>query len=180
MKLFVYGTLCAGQRAHHLLRGAPLLAEARTEPRFRLVEMDGYPALVAGGATAVRGEIYEVDDRLIPELDEYEDVPELYQLFFEHVRQGLFDRMTRYVATRMQTGDFAGADPSVTARFIIETVTFFARHRHLDPAPTTFDDDTVRHSIVALITRALIAPSEGERSGRRGRRAPRTIAKARS
>jgi AcrR family transcriptional regulator len=108
------------------------------------------------------------------------DVPELYQLFFEQVRQGLFDRITRYVTMRMQAGDFARADPAVTARFIIETVTFFARHRHLDPAPTTFDDDTVRHSIVALITRSLIAPSEGERSGRRGRRPTRAIAKARS
>ena len=79
MKLFVYGTLCAGQRAHHLLRGAPLLALARTEPRFRLVDLGGYPALVAGGTTAVRGEIYEVEDGLVPVLDEYEEVPQLYQ-----------------------------------------------------------------------------------------------------
>ena len=106
------------------------------------------------------------------------DVPELYALFFEQVRQGLFDRMTRYLATRMQTGDFARADPAVTARFIIETVTFFARHRHLDPAPPRFDDDTVRHSIVDLITRALIHTSEGNR--RRGHRPPRTATKARS
>jgi gamma-glutamylcyclotransferase (GGCT)/AIG2-like uncharacterized protein YtfP len=79
MKLFVYGTLCEGQRAHHLLRSAPLLARTRTAPTFRLVDMGGYPALVRGGTTAVYGEIYEVDDSLIPELDRYEDVPELYQ-----------------------------------------------------------------------------------------------------
>ena len=79
MKLFVYGTLCAGQPAHHLLRGARLVAQARTEPRYRLVDMGGYPALVPGGTIAVRGEIYEVDERLLPELDAYEDVPELYQ-----------------------------------------------------------------------------------------------------
>lgn len=79
MKLFVYGTLCAGQRAHHLLRGAPLVARTRTEPRFRLVDMGGYPALVAGGTTAVLGEIYDVEDSLIPVLDEYEEVPALYQ-----------------------------------------------------------------------------------------------------
>jgi gamma-glutamylaminecyclotransferase len=41
--------------------------------------MDGYPALVAGGTAAVRGEVYEVEESLIPELDAYEDVPELYQ-----------------------------------------------------------------------------------------------------
>ena len=41
--------------------------------------MGEYPALVGGGSTAVRGEIYEVEESLIPELDLYEDVPELYQ-----------------------------------------------------------------------------------------------------
>jgi AcrR family transcriptional regulator len=91
------------------------------------------------------------------------DVPELYHLFFEQVRRGLFDRMTRYVAARMRDGDFHKGDPVVAARFIIETVTFFARHRHLDPEPQKLDDETVRNSIVALVTRSL-APPAGSRS----------------
>jgi hypothetical protein len=37
------------------------------------------------------------------------DVPELYHLFFEQVRRGLFDRMTRYVATRMRAAIFTTA-----------------------------------------------------------------------
>jgi hypothetical protein len=91
------------------------------------------------------------------------DVPELYHLFFDLVRRGLFDRMTRYVTMRMQEGDFQQGDPAVTARFIIETVTFFARHRHLDPNPQQLDDDTVRDSIVDLITRSLTVPADGKR-----------------
>ena len=79
MKLFVYGTLRRGERAHRLLGGAPLVAHGRTEPRFRLVDMGGYPALVEGGATAVAGEIYDVADARVPELDRFEEVPELYQ-----------------------------------------------------------------------------------------------------
>lgn len=79
MKLFVYGTLRRGERAHGLLRGAPFVAQATTAPRFMLVEMPGdYPALTEGGCSAVVGEIYSVDDGLLRELDPYEDVPELY------------------------------------------------------------------------------------------------------
>ena len=94
------------------------------------------------------------------------DVPELYQLFFEQVRRGLFDRMTRYVAARMRDGVFHKGDPVVAARFIIETVTFFARHRHLDPEPQRLDDETVRNSIVALVTRSLAPAVGGKRHGR--------------
>jgi AcrR family transcriptional regulator len=90
------------------------------------------------------------------------DVPELYHLFFEQLRRDLFDRMTRYVGTRMQDGDFHKGDPTVTARFIIETVTFFARHRHLDPEPQRLDDDTVRNSIIALVTRSLAVTADGK------------------
>jgi gamma-glutamylaminecyclotransferase len=79
MMLFVYGTLRSDQPAHGLLRGARLVARARTEPRFTLVEMDGYPALVEGGGTSVAGEIYEVDEAVLSELDRYEDVPQIFQ-----------------------------------------------------------------------------------------------------
>lgn len=78
--LFVYGTLMRGQSAHALLGpGARLVAEAVTAPRFTLVDMGEYPALVEGGTTAVRGELFEIDAALLPALDRYEDVPELYE-----------------------------------------------------------------------------------------------------
>lgn len=79
MKLFVYGTLRHAQSAHDLLRGAKLVARARTGPHYTLVDMGGYPAMVETGTTCVVGEIYEVDDAVLAALDAYEDVPELYQ-----------------------------------------------------------------------------------------------------
>ena len=78
VKLFVYGSLRRGQPAHARLRGAKLVAFARTEPRFTLVDMGSYPALLEGGETAVCGEIYEIDPALLAELDRYEEAPELY------------------------------------------------------------------------------------------------------
>jgi len=83
------------------------------------------------------------------------DVPELFGLFFEQVRRDLFERMTRYVTIRMQDGVFHRNDPQTTARFIIESVTFFALHRFLDPYPQTLDDATVRETILDLVTRSL-------------------------
>jgi AcrR family transcriptional regulator len=93
------------------------------------------------------------------------EVPELFGLFFEQVRRDLFARLTKYVATRMTTGDFHSADPPTAARFIIESVTFFARHRFQDPHPQDLDADAVRQTIVDLVTRSLI-PSTRQASKR--------------
>jgi gamma-glutamylcyclotransferase (GGCT)/AIG2-like uncharacterized protein YtfP len=78
MRLFVYGTLRRGEVGHALLGGARLLGEATTEPAFTLLDMGEYPAIVEGGTTAVAGELYEVGEAVLRELDRYEDVPELY------------------------------------------------------------------------------------------------------
>jgi gamma-glutamylcyclotransferase (GGCT)/AIG2-like uncharacterized protein YtfP len=79
IKLFVYGSLLQGEAAHFRLRGARLMARARTEAAFTLVDMGAYPALVEAGDTAVLGEIYTVDEALLAELDEYEEAPGVYQ-----------------------------------------------------------------------------------------------------
>jgi AcrR family transcriptional regulator len=99
------------------------------------------------------------------------DVPELFRLFFEQVRRDLFARMTRYVTMRIQDGVFHAADPQTAARFIIESVTFFARHRFLDPHPQTLDDRAVRQTVVDLITRSLAGPAS--RTNRPVRRSAR-------
>jgi gamma-glutamylaminecyclotransferase len=72
IRVFVYGTLRRGGRGNRLLRGCRYLAESTTDPGFELVDMGPYPGLVAGGAVAVRGEIWEVPSDLLAELDAYE------------------------------------------------------------------------------------------------------------
>ena len=105
------------------------------------------------------------------------DIPELGRLFFEQVRRRLFDRMTRYVDARVRDGSFRTVDPAVAARFIVETVTFFARHRHLDPDPLPHDDKGIRESVIPLIVDSLlVAPGRDHRRTQRHR----TRRKARS
>jgi gamma-glutamylaminecyclotransferase len=77
--VFTYGTLLRGQVNHDLLLRARFVAEARTEPRFELFDLGPFPAMSAGGQTAVLGEVYAVDDATLARLDHLEGHPKLYQ-----------------------------------------------------------------------------------------------------
>ncbi|HUF63033.1 MAG TPA: gamma-glutamylcyclotransferase family protein [Verrucomicrobiales bacterium] len=76
--LFVYGTLKRGFPQHSLLgEDAVFRGAVRTEPSFGLVDCGGFPGLVeAEPGQAVRGELWEVSEALLPALDTYEGVPE--------------------------------------------------------------------------------------------------------
>lgn len=78
-RVFVYGTLRAGESNHHLLHGNTPVALARTEAAYELVSLGAYPAMLAGGTTAVVGEVYEVDPLTLASLDELEEHPDFYQ-----------------------------------------------------------------------------------------------------
>jgi gamma-glutamylcyclotransferase (GGCT)/AIG2-like uncharacterized protein YtfP len=77
--VFVYGTLLAGEGNHGLLARSTPRGTAATEPRYHFVDLGGYPALVTGGQTAVRGEIYEVDAATLARLDDLEGHPGYYR-----------------------------------------------------------------------------------------------------
>lgn len=78
-RVFVYGTLQRGGRNHRLLRTAVLVGRVRTAPAFRLYDLGAFPALVSGGDQAVAGEVYEVDERTLAELDRLEGHPSFYE-----------------------------------------------------------------------------------------------------
>jgi gamma-glutamylcyclotransferase (GGCT)/AIG2-like uncharacterized protein YtfP len=66
--MFLNGGGMQGGSLHHLLRGAPLVAEIVTAPRYRFYSVGGrYPALepVATGGAAVAGEVYDLPLELL-------------------------------------------------------------------------------------------------------------------
>lgn len=75
----MYGTLLRGEANHHLLARATFVGAATTEPRFSLHDLGAYPAMVAGGAHAIVGEVYEVDPSTLAALDELEGHPRFYR-----------------------------------------------------------------------------------------------------
>lgn len=79
VRVFVYGTLLAGEPNHRVLAGARLVAEGRTQPAFELRDLGPFPGLVHGGGHAVVGEVYEVDDATLAALDRLEGHPRFYR-----------------------------------------------------------------------------------------------------
>jgi gamma-glutamylcyclotransferase (GGCT)/AIG2-like uncharacterized protein YtfP len=80
--VFVYGTLKRGGSNHAFLQGQKFLGDVRTGAGFTLYSLGDYPGMVrARNDTAgVTGELWEVDDTVLAELDRLEGVDEgLYQ-----------------------------------------------------------------------------------------------------
>jgi gamma-glutamylcyclotransferase (GGCT)/AIG2-like uncharacterized protein YtfP len=78
-RVFVYGSLLTGESNHRFVARSTLVGEARTQDIFSLYDLGAYPALVAGGRHAVIGEVYEVDEATLAELDRLEGHPRVYE-----------------------------------------------------------------------------------------------------
>lgn len=74
-RLFVYGTLLSGEPGHSVLAAARFLGEARTAPRYTLVELGVHAGLLEGGTTEVVGEVYELDRHQMLASDKHCDHP---------------------------------------------------------------------------------------------------------
>lgn len=86
------------------------------------------------------------------------DLPDLFALYFVSLRRDFFDRFARLVARRQASGHYrADLDPVVAARFFVEGITYFARHRFGDVDPKLLpDDDRVREDVVRRVVAALV------------------------
>jgi len=71
-RLFVYGALRRGASNDWRMKDASWLGPA-TVPET-LIAIDWYPGLVLTGETQVKGEVYEIDDALLAELDAFEGI----------------------------------------------------------------------------------------------------------
>jgi len=80
-RLFVYGTLKRGFRAHHMLSHARFLGEATTHPRYHLYAVRWFPGMVEDESIpgGVQGELYEVTEDDFVAMDRYEGAPELFR-----------------------------------------------------------------------------------------------------
>lgn len=86
--------------------------------------------------------------------------PELARVWFHEARIAFFERLALYVTRRVERGHFRPVpDPAIAARLIVETVTWFARHRHRDPAGA-YDDAAAEETVVQFVLSTL-TPEEG-------------------
>ena len=87
LRLFVYGTMLAGEREHALLAGALFVGPARTRPRYTLVEVPPYAAILQEGTVSVIGELYLLDKRQRYTID----VQRQYPVLLHRIIVGLDD-----------------------------------------------------------------------------------------
>lgn len=85
------------------------------------------------------------------------DVPALATLFYVEVRRDLIRRLTLYLEKRIRAGQLrAVPDPGTVARLVVETITWFARHRLRDADAGTIDDAAARVTTLDFLAAGLL------------------------
>lgn len=77
MKVFVYGTLKKGYRNHYLLKNSQFIGDSKVD-NFTLHSFGGFPVAVPASEQYITGEVYEVDDDTMTNLDWLEGYPSFY------------------------------------------------------------------------------------------------------
>ncbi len=84
------------------------------------------------------------------------DLPKLAALWFEGARGGLIQALRSYLDDRARRGLLrAFPDTGVAARITIETLVFWAVHRHWDPQPQIVDQAAARDTVIQFIVHSL-------------------------
>lgn len=86
------------------------------------------------------------------------DYPELAEAWYRAGREGALALLGRYLEDRARRGRLRRfEDGGVTARIVLETLVFWAVHRHWDPRPQKVDPASARRTALAFLTSALVA-----------------------
>lgn len=152
--------LKAPPQARVLERLAEQMAEHSARPKFQAALMSDAPKNARDELTGIAEELFDFTARTRRWVDVIErstpDVPDIAAMFAP-LREVFFATMTSYIDSRMTAGAFRkDVDAAVAARFLVETITFFARHRHNDPNPIPLDETKVRASTTALVVDSLL------------------------
>lgn len=90
-----------------------------------------------------------------------EDLPDLAQWYFVEQRRGMFAALGDFLDTRIEAGVLRPVpDVPTAARFVVESIAWFAMHRHGDPDSAMLTDDDSRRTVVALIPAAFLPSGE--------------------
>jgi AcrR family transcriptional regulator len=117
------------------------------------------PRAELAGIVEERYRIVEDNRRLIALIERSAlDLPDLAELYFRRARRGQVEMLAAYIERRARQGVFrAVPDAATAARFIVETIAWFAWHRRGDPDSAMIDDDVARSTVIDLICAALVA-----------------------
>jgi AcrR family transcriptional regulator len=156
---------------HPLPLPTPAPGDTLREVEKRVSEEASLPTLVAAlgrkrvpdvrkEAEGILRELYAVLERhrtAIQLLDRCaEDYPDLAAIWYRTGREGALSLLTAYLKGRARRGLLRiPGDAAVSARIVLETVTFWAVHHHFDPSPQPVEESLATDTVVGFILAAL-------------------------
>jgi len=152
----------APERAELLDRlEATLARHVRVESLERALEGDIRPGAVDARLREIVGELFDLLAATRVAADAMErsarDAPDLAELFYRRVRVGILDQLEEYLRRVDGARPLpAPVTPEIAARSVLEVVTWWARHRHRDPAPPRVNDARAREVAIVLVIGSLV------------------------
>jgi len=139
------------------------LAAALTGP-------DPDPADAGAELEAILRELFELESRTREAADMLErsarELPELADLLNEGIRRPVLAALTAYLERRVWSGLLRQTpDPAATARLMLETLTWFARHRFSDPDGAAIPYPLAEETAVDALRHALMPASAAPEGG---------------
>lgn len=151
---------------------APSEAELLAHVRDRIAKLGELPvlrtAMARSGRADVRFELAEIIGELWDLLiatrrgaDMIErsarDWPELAEVFYVGFRRDLIARLASYLEQGSRSGQLRPIEhPHITARFVLESVVWFASHRIGDLDSADIDEKVARPAVTRLLITALV------------------------
>ena len=131
------------------------LAEALAAPRA------ADPAAELG---LIMDELFALEEQTARAADMIErsarELPELADLLNSGLRGPVLDALTRYLELRTKAGQLRRTpDTPATARLVLETLTWFARHRQADPYGAAIPSALARQTAADALLHALLPPA---------------------
>ena len=85
-----------------------------------------------------------------------QDHPDLAAVWYRTGREGALGLLTAYLKDRARRGLLRiPGDAAVSARIVLETVTFWAVHHHFDPSPQPVEEGVATDTVVRFLLAAL-------------------------
>jgi AcrR family transcriptional regulator len=89
------------------------------------------------------------------------ELPELAEWYFVQRRRTMLAQLAGHLDQRIWAGQLRPVpDVPAAARFIVETIAWFAMHRHGDPDSAMLDDDACRATVRHLLLAAFLPVGE--------------------
>lgn len=122
------------------------------------------PDDIAKELSEVIGELYDgtYETRRLQAIVERsaQEMPELFDAFYHRLRRPVIGVLTAYIQMRMDDGYIRPLiDVPTTARLVLETQAWFARHRAGDPDSADIEDSTARATVIDMLRSGLLPPN---------------------